>query len=102
MGPTAAPAPPTASELAGYVGRYESDEIEAVFTVSAQGGRLVLQRDRDMEPAPLEPAGNGTFRFRSMTIRFEAEAAGAARALVVDAGRVRNIRFARVRGQGSD
>lgn len=97
-GATAARPP---ADLDRYVGRYHSDEIEATFTVTAANGGLVLQRDRDLEPAPLVPAADGAFRYRSMTIRFEVDGTAPARALVVDAGRVRGIRFARVAKAGT-
>lgn len=93
--------PASAADLARYAGRYHSDEIDATFTVSVEGGRLQLQRDRDPEPSLLEPADGGAFRFRTMTVQFEGAAGAPASALVVDAGRVRGIRFARVDG-GTD
>jgi CubicO group peptidase (beta-lactamase class C family) len=90
--PRAAPSPAAgagaASNLQAFVGAYYSDEIDATFTVAIDGGQLVLRRE-DETPAPLEPLGDGRFRSLSLTIRFEPSA------LVVDAGRVRGIRFAR-------
>jgi CubicO group peptidase (beta-lactamase class C family) len=77
-------------------GAYVSDEIDAVFRITSRDGRLLLQREDDAEPQPLQAAGDGVFRFRTMTIRFEPGRDGRVGALVVDAGRVRNIRFERV------
>ena len=80
---------------ADYAGAYYSDEIDATFTVSASGDTLVVRRDSDAEPAPAQAWSGGGFRFRGMTLRFERGSDGRATALVVDAGRVRDIRFVR-------
>ena len=80
---------------AQYAGAYYSDEVDATFHVSHENGALRLRRDADTEAAPLQPAGE-TFRFRGMTVRFERDASRIV-ALVVDAGRVRDIRFVRAR-----
>ena len=85
-----------ARTLAAYTGRYVSDEIDATFTVDAGTSGLSLQRDADPSPSPLTPTGADTFRHRSFTVRFE-KSGDRVTSLVVDAGRVRGIRF--VRGQ---
>jgi CubicO group peptidase (beta-lactamase class C family) len=79
---------------ASYAGAYYSDEIDATFTVTVKDGRLVVQRETDSAPAPLQPVAADEFRFAGMTVRF-ARANGAIDALLVDAGRVRGIRFVR-------
>ena len=61
-------------------------------------GALLLQRDSDAEPMRLEPRAEGAFRFRGMTVRFERDSERIV-ALVVDAGRVRGIRFVRRDGE---
>lgn len=85
-----------ARTLAAYTGRYVSDEIDTTFTVDAGTSGLSLQRDADPSPSPLTPTGADTFRHRSFTVRFE-KSGDRVTSLVVDAGRVRGIRF--VRGQ---
>ena len=87
--PAAPPAAAAASDPQALTGVYYSDEIDATFTVAVEAGRLVLRREHDEGPAPLEALGDGRYRGLSMTIHFEPSA------LVVDAGRVRGIRFAR-------
>jgi CubicO group peptidase (beta-lactamase class C family) len=82
--------------LGDYAGTYYSDEIDATFTVSIDGGRLMLQRDTDTSPAALLPAAVGQFQFKGMAIRFE-RVDGKVTALSVDAGRVRDIRFDKAR-----
>jgi CubicO group peptidase (beta-lactamase class C family) len=77
---------------ADYAGTYYSDEADATFRVTASEGALFLQRDTDEESIELQ-AGNEGFRFRGMTVRFERDADKRVTALVVDTGRVRDIRF---------
>ena len=95
--------PPASSDgpgsLAGYVGIYHSDEIDATFTVTLKGSGLLVQRESDAEPVALQSSGDETYRLRGMTIRFERGSDGAVAALTVDAGRVRDIRFARRDGK---
>jgi CubicO group peptidase (beta-lactamase class C family) len=93
-----APSPPAAAEgsaitAAEAAGVYVSGEIDAEFIITAKDTQLLLQRDEDAEPSPLQAAGAGQFRFRNMTIRFVRGANGTVEALLVDAGRVRDIRF---------
>jgi hypothetical protein len=79
---------------AGVAGTYFSDEIDAVFTLTPSSGGLMLQRESDVAPFSLQATPDG-FRASGMIIRFDADADGTVRALVVDAGRVRDIRFVR-------
>ena len=88
--------PLDAKTVSAYAGTYVSDEIDATFTVRANGDALSLQRETDPGPYPLTPAGLDTFRARSFTVRFEKSGDRVA-SLVVDAGRVRDIRFMRSR-----
>jgi CubicO group peptidase (beta-lactamase class C family) len=98
----AAPPAASAGDPAGLAGEYYSPEIDATFTVTVEKGQLLLRRDRDREATPLQPMTDGRFRFRAMTVRFEHGRDGRAAALLVDAGRVRDIRLARVTGSGTD
>jgi CubicO group peptidase (beta-lactamase class C family) len=81
--------------LTDYAAQYFSDEIDSTFTVSVDAGRLMLRRDADTEAAPMQFVARDQYRARGMTIRFERGADRNVAALVVDAGRVRDIRFAR-------
>ena len=81
--------------LPDLAGTYYSDELDATFTVVSKGGRLTLQRDGDAEPAILQAAGQDEYRFRGMTVRFVRDASRRVEALIVDAGRVRDITFVR-------
>jgi CubicO group peptidase (beta-lactamase class C family) len=95
-GQTAAPPEAAPASLAQAAGLYASDEIGATFTVTTKEGQLMLQRDEDGEPAAMQPEAADRFRYRGMTIRFVRDAGGAIDGLLVDAGRVRDIRFGRV------
>lgn len=89
--------PPAQADAAALAGTYESDEIGAVFAVSAKGSQLLLQRESDEAPVPMQPTAADTFRVSGFTVRFE-RSGGRVSALVVDAGRVRDIRFERSSG----
>jgi CubicO group peptidase (beta-lactamase class C family) len=88
---------PTLTSPSEYAGTYVSDEIGSTFVVSVNDGQLMVLRDADTAPAAatLQPATADEFRFRTMTLRFERDASRKVTALLVDAGRVRGIRFAR-------
>ena len=91
-GPAQAPA--AAPALADFAGTYYSDEIDGRFTITVKDG-LFVQRETDAVPAPLVPSAVDEFRFGGMTVRFVRGADRTVQALLVDAGRVRGIRFDR-------
>jgi CubicO group peptidase (beta-lactamase class C family) len=78
-------------------GTYRSEEIDATFIVTVREGSMMLQRDEDIEAQPLQPSSDGTFRFRNLIIRFARSKDGKIEGMLVDAGRVRDIRFQRAR-----
>jgi CubicO group peptidase (beta-lactamase class C family) len=88
--------PPTwkAEEAAGV---YLSDEVEATFTVTARNGQLLLKRPDDADAQPLTVAEDGNFRLRNLAIRFVRGNDGKIDSLLVDAGRVRGIKFSRIK-----
>ncbi len=89
------PAPLNAAEGADYVGSYRSEELEAVYVFAADSGRLVMRNGpastvvRRSAPDILN-AGN-------TTLRFSRDPAGRVTGFTLDAGRVRGIRFERMR-----
>jgi CubicO group peptidase (beta-lactamase class C family) len=85
----------TIVDAAAYTGTYRSEEVQAEYTLRAADGGLVLERPA-RAPAPLIATGDG-FRAGNLTLRFMRDAAGRASAFTVEAGRVRNIRFDRIR-----
>jgi CubicO group peptidase (beta-lactamase class C family) len=90
----------TPAGLEDYAGSYRSDEIDATFTVSVRDNALWLQRDAGGPPARLIGSGADAFRAFGLAIRFE-RTPDRVVALVVDAGRVRDIRFDRTDKKGS-
>jgi CubicO group peptidase (beta-lactamase class C family) len=87
---------PTAAELELYAGRYYSEELDATFTLAVEEGALRLRR-RGASPQRLVPIVGDEFMAGSVTVRFERAADGAVSGYVMDLGRVRNLRFERVR-----
>jgi CubicO group peptidase (beta-lactamase class C family) len=94
---TSAGAVPAPADLAAYAGVYVSDEIDAKFTIAIEDGKLTLRRDEDQSGAALLPVAADQFRVRTLTLRFARDAAKTVDALLVDAGRVRGIRFVRAK-----
>ena len=71
----------------------------ATYHLREEGGAgLVLHAGR-LDPAPLLAVSEGVLSARrGMTLRFSAQEDGRYQAMLVDAGRVRNLRFSRVEG----
>jgi CubicO group peptidase (beta-lactamase class C family) len=87
---------PTPEELAAYAGRYFSEELQATYTLAVENGTLTVHR-RGGDPTPLRPLVRDEFS-AGPTLRFVRDAAGAVTGFMLDAGRVRNLRFTRVAG----
>ena len=90
---------PTAAELAEYVGRYYSAELETSYTLAVVNGKLVAKHRRleDIELTPRakdEFMGNAWF-FGKMVV--ERDRTGGITGFRVSNGRVRNLSFARER-----
>ena len=107
---TAASTPwlPTESELRDFAGTYYGAELDATFAIllrktDKSTSQLMLQRDGEPELQVLRPgstpsgstAGAGEFQAGALRIRFDRDASGSVTGLLVDAGRVRGIKFVR-------
>jgi hypothetical protein len=90
------PVPTTPEALRDYAGRYEGDDVELVLHVREHAGRLLLAT-RGMVEAELSPQdAPDAFRLPEVyTARFERDAAGRVVAIVLDASRVKGMRFTR-------
>lgn len=88
------PAAPRASELATLAGDWYSAELDAVRTLVLRDGELVLDGRREDEP--LRPLVADVFTAGDLVLRFQRDGAGRVTTLLVDAGRVRNLRFLRL------
>jgi hypothetical protein len=84
----------TAAQLAEYAGDWYSPEIDAVWTIAADGGGLALTR-AGRRRSILESAGRDVLVDRSSEalLEFQRDARGRVVALLVQAGRVRDLRF---------
>jgi CubicO group peptidase (beta-lactamase class C family) len=86
----------TTTSSLDYVGRYYSEELDVVFTVTARGNEVLLQRELDPAPIALQPAGPADeFTSRGATLRFQRGPGRQVPAFTVAAGRVRGIVFER-------
>jgi hypothetical protein len=86
-------AAPTVRDLAAYVGTYWSDEVGAEYRIEVKDSALVLRRRRS-EPAVLRPTYADAFSDRGVLYRF-VRVRGRVTGMLVDAGRIRNLRFVR-------
>jgi CubicO group peptidase (beta-lactamase class C family) len=86
------PFAPTAAQLEAFAGVYRSDEIEATYRLVIKDGGLRLERLKST-PSVLEPLVTDTFSSQPGVIRFTRDAAGAVTGFVLEAGRVRGMKF---------
>jgi CubicO group peptidase (beta-lactamase class C family) len=94
------PANLTAAQLAQYAGAWHSPEIDATWTITADSAGLALSRPR--QRARLDNVGGGPDAFvdrgSGMLFEFERDGGGSLGALLLQSGRVRNLRFVRRTG----
>lgn len=86
---------PTFEELGTYIGRYYSPELETVYTLTLEDGKLIVghQRHIDFEIKPIEQDRfvSSVWFFRE--IMFKRDSRGYVIALYVSNGRNRNVLF---------
>jgi CubicO group peptidase (beta-lactamase class C family) len=102
IGPAGPPqqrnAPPpvlTAAEGAGYAGSYRSEELEATYVLEADSGQLVMRSG--VSRSAMRRLASDVLNAGNVTLRFSRDATGQITGFSLDAGRVRGIRFDRVR-----
>ena len=86
----------TAAQLAEYAGDYRSSEVEATHTWKVEKEQLVLYIN-DRRLGVLEPTYKDGFVRGGNVIDVQRDAKGRITGFVVEAGRVRHLRFTRVR-----
>jgi CubicO group peptidase (beta-lactamase class C family) len=86
----------TPAQLAEYAGDYRSDEVEATHTWKVEKGELVVYASGRRLGA-LEPTYRNGFTRSGSEIDVLRDARGRITGFVVEAGRVRHLRFTRVR-----
>jgi len=93
----AQPYAPTAADLAAFAGRYESDELRAVFEMApAKDGLMARLNDSAVPVLEFRPVDRDTFQRGMMTLRFQRDKAGRVGALDFTNPVLRNITFTRV------
>jgi CubicO group peptidase (beta-lactamase class C family) len=85
----------TPRALAALVGTYRSDELESDLRMVVENGRLVMYV-RPGERVPLQPVYMDGFSGGGSSLRFTRDRAGRVTGLSVFAGRVLDVRFAKV------
>jgi CubicO group peptidase (beta-lactamase class C family) len=83
-----------AQTLASFVGDYYSEELDVVYAIRASDEGLEVSV-AGQEPLPLRARDQDVLRAQFLTLRFERDSAGAVAGFQLDAGRVKNLRFAR-------
>jgi CubicO group peptidase (beta-lactamase class C family) len=89
---------PSTSELSSFVGSYYSEEIEPVYVMKIDDGKLVLHRLKN-KPDTLRPITRDLFAASVGSIRFKRNAQGQVSGFVLNGGRVRNVRFQKGSGR---
>jgi CubicO group peptidase (beta-lactamase class C family) len=86
----------TPAKLAEYAGDYRSEEVEATHTWKVEKDQLVLYMNHRRQGV-LEPSYKEGFTRGGTVIDVTRDAQGRIAGFVIQAGRVRNLRFTRVR-----
>jgi len=97
MGKRMEPFTPSAEALKEYEGRYFSDELDTRYDVTLSSGTLQVHFPHH-EPVPLVPQKKDFFSAGDFAkIQFQRDAGGAVTGFAVSTGRVRNLKFARMK-----
>jgi CubicO group peptidase (beta-lactamase class C family) len=83
---------PTAAELAEYPGSFVSEEIDPVYRIAIEDGKLTLSRLKH-KPEILRPATRDVFIGDIGTVRFTRDTSKKISGFILDAGRIQNFRF---------
>ena len=86
----------TPSQLAEYAGEYRNEEVEATHTWKVEKGDLALYVN-NRRLGVLEPSYKDGFTRGGSVIDVQRDAKGRITGFVVESGRVRHLRFTRVR-----
>jgi hypothetical protein len=86
------PFDPTPAELTGYAGAYVSEEIDPVYRIAFNDGKLTLMRLKH-KPDTLRPTMRDYFVGDVGTIHFTRDASQHVSGFILDAGRIQNFRF---------
>jgi hypothetical protein len=93
----AQPYAPNPTDLKDFEGRYENDEIGAVFRLApAKDGLLIRLNDSPDKALEFKPVDRDTFQFSRVTVRFRRDKAGKVVALDYSNPALRHIEFTRL------
>jgi CubicO group peptidase (beta-lactamase class C family) len=84
------------ANLRAFTGRFYSQEVDATYELTVDGGTLVVKRPRG-EVEKLQMVDARTFRGGGLTYRFAPNAGGAVPSFTVDVARVRGLSFVRTK-----
>lgn len=90
--------PPPVEDPTLYTGRYYSPELNIVYTVSVEDGKLTVRHPRYGKAELISSPAKGVFSSNSEYLGsagFETDASGHANAMLVSVGPIRNMRFER-------
>jgi hypothetical protein len=88
----------TPAQLAEYAGDYYSDELQAVYRVVLEDGRLFLRlanKETELSKTPLQASVKDAFGVRGFSLNFVRDGQGKIIYFSMNAGRVKNIRVIR-------
>jgi hypothetical protein len=88
---------PTAAEVSDYAGAYVSEEIDPIYRIAVQDGKLSLMRLKQ-KPDVLQPATRDVFTGDIGTLRFTRDANQKITGFILNAGRIQNFRFTKRAG----
>ena len=83
---------PAAAELGAFAGTYASEELDTVWRLSVEDGRLFI-RHRGFPEDPLAATVQDVFSLEGMTLHFVLGTGGGVTGFTLDDGRVRGIAF---------
>ncbi|MDR3773593.1 MAG: hypothetical protein P4L26_09620, partial [Terracidiphilus sp.] len=83
---------PTAAELPAYAGAFVSEEIDPVYRIAIEDGKLTLNRLKQ-KPDALQPATRDVFTGDIGTLRFTRDANQKITGFILNAGRIQNFSF---------
>jgi CubicO group peptidase (beta-lactamase class C family) len=86
---------PTVVQLAEYPGAFESQEIDPVYRISLQDGKLTLLRLKN-KPDTLRPVMRDVFVGEIGTLRFTRDASHRISGFMLDADRIQNFQFTKI------
>jgi CubicO group peptidase (beta-lactamase class C family) len=85
---------PTGAEMADYAGQYVSEEIDPIYRIVLNDKSLMLMRLKN-KPDQLRPRVRDVFSGEIGTVRFTRDPNGRISGFILNAGRIRNFRFAK-------